>query len=136
MRVSEEEFQAHFKDFEDELDIKKEGLLYKVNSGNGLTCPHWKGQCTIYGNRPMECDLYPHTLGNVFEGDNEIIATFHARTECPLTDEIRHTDEKAKDMIQTFFEGIAENGACVRVINDQGVNRVANLLRRVKNKLT
>lgn len=44
--------------------------------------------CSIHADRPMDCALYPYTIGNIFEEKGKVYATYHSRTECPLSAEI------------------------------------------------
>ena len=82
----------------------------------------------------MDCDLYPYTIGNVFEGKDEVYATYHSRTECPLTAQLLGPREKAEELIRNFLVETYGEHMKITVQNDEGAARIYHLARRAASK--
>jgi len=82
----------------------------------------------------MECDLYPYTMGNVFEGDGEVYATYHSRTDCPLTAQLLGPREKAEELIRNFLKYTYGEQFKITVRYDEGAARVYHLARRAASR--
>jgi hypothetical protein len=82
----------------------------------------------------MDCDLYPYTMGNVFEGDGEVYATYHSRTECPLTAQLLSPRDKAEDLIRGFLKETYGEHCKITVRYDEGAARIYHLARRAASK--
>lgn len=134
LRVSQTEFDRCFSGVAEQFDIELQGPVLKISVKGAGTCPNWDGQCKIYDSRPMECDLYPHTIGSVFDG-KELVLSVHHHTPCPLNEELRNTDEAAIAKVQTFGESIAREGQDVRVLSEHGPQRLQVLGRKLAAKL-
>jgi Fe-S-cluster containining protein len=134
LKVNEDEFSRLFAGKSDHLTVVKKGKLYELSSHGKGPCPNWDGHCQAYGTRPMDCDLYPYTVGNVFEGNGEVYATYHSRTECPLSDELLGPREKAEALIYNFLKATYGETAKVTVRYDEGAARVYHLARRAMAK--
>lgn len=134
LKINETEYSQLFAGKSEHLTVSRKGKLYEISSlGNG-PCPNWDQQCQVYGNRPMDCDLYPYTMGNVFEGDGEVYATYHSRTECPLTAELLGPRENAEAMIRKFLTDTYGEHCKVTVRHDVGAARLYHLARRAAAK--
>lgn len=135
LTVSESEYDNLFKGSEDKLEVFKKGFLFEIWSKDGNACPHWDGQCTKYGSRPMDCDLYPYTIGNVFDDGDTVRVSYHNRTECPLGAELTPPREKAERLLRAFFEKNTPEGTRINIVYDEGAARALNLLKRVSRKV-
>lgn len=82
----------------------------------------------------MDCDLYPYTIGNVFEGVREVYATYHSRTECPLSSELLSSREKAEELIRNFLKDTYGERFKITVRYDEGAARLYHLARRAASK--
>lgn len=132
--LSESEYHRLFREGADHLSVSPEGRFYKVFANGGGACPHWDNGCTIYGDRPMDCDLYPYTIGNIFEDNGTVYATYHSRTECPLSAELLHPRAQAEKMIHDFLTREYGHARTVVVRYDEGIARLYHLARRAAAK--
>ncbi len=82
----------------------------------------------------MDCDLYPYTMGKIFEGDGEVYATYHSRTECPLTNQLLGPRENAEKLIRNFLENTYGEHCKITVRYDEGAARIYHLARRAASK--
>jgi Fe-S-cluster containining protein len=135
LTLNEEEHQRLFSAHSSDFRSAKNGKLYKLYSDGGESCPHWDGQCQVYESRPMDCDLYPYTIANIFEGKDSVYATFHSRTECPLTDELIQPREQASETIYGFLSKTYGPDVNVTVRYDEGAARAYHLMKRATSKL-
>jgi len=134
LKINEAEYTKLFAGNDAHLTVKKKGKLYEISSLGGGPCPHWNEQCQIYGSRPMDCDLYPYTMGNVFESEREVYATYHSRTQCPLSEDLLGPREKAEALILAFLKETYGEGVKITVRYDEGAARLYHLARRAAAK--
>lgn len=134
LKINEAEYTGLFEGKTEHLTVVRKGKLYELSSNGNGPCPNWDQQCQVYGNRPMDCDLYPYTIGNVFEGPGEVYATYHSRTECPLTNELLAPREKAEALIWNFLKETYGEETKITVRYDEGAARVYHLARRAAAK--
>ena len=134
LKVNEAEYSLLFEGKSDYLSVSRKGKILEISSHGNGPCPNWEQQCQVYGNRPIECDLYPFTIGNVFEGNGEVYATYHSRTECPLTAELLGPRDKAEALIQKFLKNTYGENAKITVRYDEGAARIYHLARRAASK--
>lgn len=135
LTVSQEEFDRLYKPAQDDFKIYKKGFLFEIWSKDGNPCPHWEGQCTIYGDRPMDCDLYPYTIGNVFDDGKTVRVSYHNRTECPLGEQLSPPREKVEALLRAFFEKNTAAGTRIKIVYDEGPAKAVHLLKRASRKL-
>jgi len=134
LTLNAEEYTRLFERADEHLTISRKGKLYKVSSRGAGPCPNWDQQCQVYGNRPIDCDLYPYTMGNVFEGAGEVYATYHNRTDCPLKAELLGSREKAEELIRLFLKNTYGESCKITVRYDEGAARVYHLARRAASR--
>ncbi len=134
LTVSQTEYYRHFKAHEDTITVFRKGALFEIWAKDGGGCPNWQGQCAVYETRPMDCDLYPFTIGNVFETPDKVYVTYHKRTGCPLVADIVQAQSEAQALLEQFF---ADNfpGRKVSVVCDEGPVRLKHLAKRAVHKL-
>ena len=135
LRVNQAEFDRCFASHQDKLSIEREGPLFKISVHDGGACPNWKDQCAVYEDRPMECRLFPHTIGSVFDGET-LLLTVHKRTDCPLKKELAMGDQAAVEMVEQFARETVGPERAYRVVLDAGATRLKVLARQVLRKLT
>jgi len=90
--------------------------------------------CSIHADRPMDCALYPYTIGNIFEEKGKVYATYHSRTECPLSAEIIQPRQQAEQLIHDFLKQTYGEETEVVVRHDEGAARLYHLARRAAAK--
>jgi Fe-S-cluster containining protein len=134
LRVNQDEFDRCFAHHVDKLDIDRDGPLYRITVKDGGACPNWEDKCSIYEDRPMECALFPHTIGAVFD-DETLLLTVHKRTECPLKDALAMDDADAIRRVERYARETLDIGDNFRVILDEGPARLEVLTRRALRKI-
>jgi Fe-S-cluster containining protein len=103
LRLSEIEYKQHFAKHSANLEVIQDGRLFMVSAKDGYSCPNWIGdQCTIYADRPMECRLFPYTMGQIIHIGNRVNIPFHSRTECPKKKILLMPKTEANRMIWSF----------------------------------
>jgi Fe-S-cluster containining protein len=135
LTVSQAEYDRHFRAHEDKISVYRKGALLEIWSKDGGGCPNWDEQCSVYETRPMDCDLYPFTIGNVFESPDEIYVTYHKRTGCPLVDDIVQARSEAQALLERFFKANFPSAKKVSVVYDEGPVRLKHFAKRALRKL-
>ncbi|MCP4348112.1 MAG: YkgJ family cysteine cluster protein [Desulfobacterales bacterium] len=103
LRMSEIEYKQHFANNNDGLTVMQVGRLFLVSAKDGHSCPYWTGdQCSIYADRPMECRLFPYSLGKIIHIGSSVNISFHSRTECPDKEILLMSKADANKMIVSF----------------------------------
>jgi len=84
LMLSEDEFGRHFARHQDELSVWRSHKVVTVSAKNGGPCPHW-GQdgCRIYGERPIDCRIFPYVPIYVIDRGSRVKIVFHSRSDCP-----------------------------------------------------
>lgn len=134
LKLNEAEYTRLFAGKSEHLSVARSGKLYLVSSKGNGPCPNWDQQCQVYGDRPKDCDLYPYTIGNVFEGNGEVYATYHSRTECPLSAELLAPRANAEALILEFLKATYGDACKITIRYDEGAARVYHLARRAVSK--
>ena len=132
--LNEAEYQRHFAGRSDHLSIARDGRVYRLSSNGRGPCPNWDMGCAIHADRPMDCALYPYTIGNIFEEKGKVYATYHSRTECPLSAEIIQPRQQAEQLIHDFLKRTYGEETEVAVRHDEGASRLYHLARRAAAK--
>jgi hypothetical protein len=112
--LNEAEYQRHFAGRSDHLSIARDGRVYRLSS-------HGRGPC-------------PNTIGNIFEEKGKVYATYHSRTECPLSAEIIQPRQQAEQLIHDFLKQTYGEETEVVVRHDEGAARLYHLARRAAAK--
>lgn len=107
LKLSENEYEQHFAKHSENLEVRQENNLYVVSAIDGKPCPNWiDDQCSIYIDRPMECRLFPYTLGKIIHHGNRINITFHSHTQCPEKKTLLMSKAEANGMILSFARSV------------------------------
>lgn len=129
LKLTESEYKQHFAIHREKLEVRQDGQIYVVSSKEGHACPHWSNnQCTVYDERPIECRLFPYTIGVIDRKQGHVLLSFHARTGCPNKKELLVSEDKAKEMVFLFARN-AFGGKCIVEIEHE------MLLTALKSKL-
>jgi hypothetical protein len=134
LRVNQEEYDRCFAAHADQLEINRDGPLYRISVKGGGACPNWEDKCSVYEQRPMECALFPHTLGAVFD-NAPLVLTVHKRTDCPLKATLAMAGADAVLRVEQYARASPDVGDNVRVLLDEGPARLEVLARRILRKL-
>ncbi|MDG2305642.1 MAG: hypothetical protein P8R42_13555 [Candidatus Binatia bacterium] len=94
---------------------------------NGV-CPHFDRQCTAYEGRPIECELFPHTMHRVIPMGMFVFVTYHHRVVCPIRSELFATDAAAREKITALIRNVY-GPACRPVLINENADRF-RVLRR------
>jgi len=103
LMMSETEFKQHFAKHGSNFEVEQNAGLYLVRQKEGCTCPYWVGgKCTIHPDRPMDCRLFPYTIGKIFHNGNRVSIVFHSRSHCPHKEMLLTSKADAKEMLLAF----------------------------------
>lgn len=104
LKLSKREFEKHFKKHSDRLSVIKYNKMFIVYPRNKLPCPYWdeKKGCSIYGERPVDCRLYPFDLHQIIEKNGIIEIEFYDQTDCPHKEKLFMPVDKAKDLMKAL----------------------------------
>lgn len=131
LKLTDVEYTRHFEHHHSKLAIKRIGKIYEVSTKDGGQCPNWQGQCTVYETRPVECSLFPYTIGQIVEREDHTLFTLHSRTTCPLKHELIVPEVEARRMVRSFAEDAYGKNHKVRIVEERGLAFLAALARRV-----
>jgi len=116
LRLSEAEFQQHFADYREKFDVSRQGPIRRISVKKGYTCPHFENGCRVYAERPIECRLYPHTIGKVWTFGKRVLITYNTfRSDCPFCEELKIPDTEAADMVAQFAKNTFGDGYRINV---------------------
>lgn len=144
LRVTESEYERLFARRRAGLTIQRDGPIYRISAKQGRTCPHWNNGCGVYGDRPVECRLYPYTIGEVWIWHRWVLVTFHSRpTGCPNTELLLMPRGEARKLLSSFArEGFGETCRVyvtyetpIFTLVRTGIGLAFKLARRVMPKL-
>lgn len=103
LRVTAAEYERLFARHRESMIIEPEGSIYNVSVKQGQPCPYWKNGCAVYDKRPVECHLFPYTIGDAWIWRNRGILTFHSRpTGCPEIERLLMPLQEARELVASF----------------------------------
>lgn len=86
LKLSKKEFKQKFSYDCKEFVFKEHNGIYIASvSRKGECCPYLddeKKRCTEHETRPIECRLFPYTIGSIKRIGHFVIITYHHRTFC------------------------------------------------------
>lgn len=135
LRLTQAEYDRHFAQHAACLDVETEAGVYLVSVKDGGACPNWDDGCTVYETRPVECGLFPHTIGVVRERALDVLVSFHARTTCPLKDDLIAPSHVSRDAVARFAHDAYGDARKVTIIEEIGFGFLTALVARVQRKL-
>jgi Putative zinc- or iron-chelating domain len=130
LSLSKVEFERNFLRHHESLLINESHGIYEV-CGRWKGCPNWDdNNCTVYRTRPMECRLFPYTIGDVIRIGRLIVLTYHHRTLCPQKKRLLPSRAEARFMLRSFAEEAFGPELWVIIIPDAILVRFARFLKR------
>ena len=137
LKLLESEYRLHFARDYRRLQVKKEGQFYTIASKDGGPCPHWvKDRCRIYYDRPIECRLFPYTIGLIDRDDSQVVLTIHARTRCPLKKQLLVPKLKAEEMVRSFAYQAFGAQHVVKIEHERLFTRVQYTVKKIMSKMS
>jgi Fe-S-cluster containining protein len=116
LRLTEFEYLQHFAKHLDKIIVQNHDETYLISSKEGQACPNWiNNSCLIYGCRPVECRLFPHTMGGISKDNNYILINYHERTHCPQKKRLLLSDKEVKRLLLSFAHEAFGNSCVVKV---------------------
>jgi len=135
LNLSKAEFERNFLRHRESLLIKEHSGIYEV-SGRRNGCPNWGGKrCTVYETRPIECRLFPYTIGDAMRIGRFVVLTYHQRTRCPQKHRLLAPRMEVADMLVSFTEDVFGRDVRVVIVLDIFPLRLARFLRRLPHKI-
>lgn len=116
LRLTETEYLRHFAQYQETIAVQNCDETYLVSSKAGEACPNWsQNKCAVYTDRPVECRIFPYTLGRINKKHNHVIITYHERTHCPQKKQLLMSDKATRKMILSFAHEAFGNDCDVEV---------------------
>ena len=136
LKLTESEYKRHFAQYRQQLEVERYGPIYVVSGKEAHACPNWNDGCNIYHNRPMECRLYPYTIGAINRKHGRLSLGIHAHTRCPNKKELLLPEDEAKELVSSFARNAFGNKDIVEAKLEPPLTTILNLLRmKVRNKV-
>ena len=132
LRLTKSEYMQHFAQHKRIINVQNCSETYLVSSKEGQTCPKWSNKCTIYANRPVECRIFPYTLGKVQKEKLNVIINYHERTHCPQKKDLLISDKETKKLILSFAHEAFGNKYTIEVKQE---TRLTNWINKFKHKI-
>jgi len=103
LRLTKSEYLKHFAQFQEKITVQDYDETCIVSSREGEPCPNWSGKkCAIYADRPVECRIFPYTIGRINKKYNHVTISYHKRTNCPQKEVLTMPDKELKKIILRF----------------------------------
>ena len=129
LRLSKDEFEAHFKDRGQGLLVRVENSMVILSSQEGVVCPHLEnGGCQIYPDRPVDCRLFPYQMQLLYETRNKVKFLLHSQSNCPERESYLLTEAEAKALVEDFGRNVYGNKRIIVQFYDK------RLLPRIKSQ--
>ncbi len=132
LKLTEPEFQRLFASFREQLRIRRIGPIYAISVKNHGSCPNWKGRCSVYANRAVECKLFPYTIGHIRIGKKRVRISYHSRTNCPFKSRLLSSREEAEALISSFAREAFGSVQPVKIEYETAVVRFLDVLAKVQ----
>ena len=135
LKLSQAEFERSFLHHSESLLIKECRGIYIVSErGNG--CPNLRGnRCAVYEIRPIECRLFPYTIGSFMRIGRLAIITYHHRTRCPQKHRLLAPRTEVVDMLVSLAKDAFGRDVRVVIVPEIVPWRFARLLKRLRHKI-
>ena len=136
LKLSQAEFERSFLHHSESLLIKECRGIYIVSErGNG--CPNLRdNRCAVYEIRPIECRLFPYTIGNSMRIGRLVVMTYHHRTRCPQKHRLLAPRTEVVDMLVSLAKDAFGRDVRVVIVPEIVPWRFARLLKRLRHKIT
>ena len=141
LRLSQDEFIAHFEAHRQGLRVRQEGSLVIISARDGLVCPNLgeKG-CRIYEERPLDCRLYPYQMLPVYETKTAVKFMLYQTPTCVAGRTFNILEQEARGLVEAFGRNLyGERKIIIQIFEDRFLpklkNRLVKLLVRFGHKL-
>lgn len=124
LMLTRDEYEAHFKKYEESLLVEESDGVYRVSPRNGAACPNWgDGGCTVYPHRSIDCRLYPYIMARVDKGNGTLKVTLRMSSQCPKTDVLGRLMPKteAYALATEFWRKVAGDETAIIVRCESGL---------------
>ncbi len=136
LKLTELEYKRYFARHRKKLEVRRYDKVYLVSSKIGESCPYLcANKCIIYDNRPIECRLFPYTIGVVHSEQGRVLLSFHDRTICPNKKELLVSKDEAKAMVYSFARDEFGDEYVVKVKRESLLTRFEFFLKYLKKKI-
>lgn len=141
LRLAPEEFAAHFKAHEQDLNVRQENGYVIISTREGLVCPNLGAKgCSIYAERPIDCRLYPYQMLPVYETRRRVRVMLYLTPECVGNRTFRISEQEARGLVESFCrKAYGDKKIIIRIFVDRFLpklrNKCAILFFRVFSKL-
>ena len=134
LKVTESERMRHFVGYEDLLDLQTRGSVSIVSAKEGTGgCPHYDNGCTVYEERPIECRMFPWTIGAARLLLGRPFLTLHANTSCPAKSRLIIPYHEARELAAAFARDAFGDNSPI-ILRETLPYRIANAVRRAARK--
>ncbi len=130
--LSADEFSRFFDAHRKELSIRQSNKVIIVSAADGKACPHWgPGGCRIYGERPIDCRVFPYVTARIIEKRSKVKIVFHSRSDCPLKEQLYRNMPEAdiKHLLIEFGNDVYGSTKTIVVQRERGI------ISRVRNRI-
>ena len=134
LKLTASEYKRHFIQYQEKIMVhQKNRSIYEVSSRQGQACPHWENGCIIYDDRPVECRIFPHTIGKISFYHGQISLTVHARSNCPQKQILLLPWDETKRLVSLFARDAFGNEPIIKVKRETLICRLVNRLMEIFN---
>ena len=137
LRLSQTEFEAHFKEHKQNLLVRQEGKLVIISTKNGLLCPNLgdKG-CRIYDERPIDCRLYPYQMLQMYETRGKVKFMLYMTPDCVADKTFHYPEQTARDLVTEFCRKVyGDKRIIIQVYENRFLPKLMNKCAVLFNKL-
>lgn len=128
LRLSKEEFDAHFKNREQDLNVRVEDKITIISSKEGLLCPNLgdKG-CRVYLERPIDCRLYPYQMLPVYETGRIVKFLLYMESACVEGKTFSIPEAEARALVHEFGKKVyGDKMIIVQVYRNEFLAKLGN----------
>ena len=121
--LSADEFRTLFKDHQEKLSIRQSNRVTIVSTQKGNACPHWgENGCRIYGQRPIDCRVFPYVTARIIEKRSTVKIVYHSRSDCPLKEQLflNMPEADIKKLLKEFGKVVYGSAKSIDVQHERG----------------
>jgi Fe-S-cluster containining protein len=132
LKLTQSEYQLVFAGHEESLAVQRKGHFYIVSSKKLDSCPHWNNsRCSVYSNRPIECRLFPYTIGVIHDKGKRVYLSYHSRVNCPEKKALLMPKSQAEQMVRSFAHSAFGDDCSVEVEHENQFAKLKHALRKI-----
>ena len=131
--LSADEFRQFFEGHRKELSIRQSNKVIIVSAADGKACPHWgESGCRIYGQRPIDCRVFPYVTARIIEKRTKVKIVFHSRSDCPQKEQLFLNMPEADIRSLLIAFGKSVHGAAKPIVVQHERGFISRLRNRVE----